>query len=183
MLKEEPAGSQGLSRDVELARLATGGCVDVRPAGMSRFVIDATTGGAATRVLERVREVMGVVLASLSEGGVPVEPRLPEWFLGASGPEETKAEALAWLHQLERLSPDEREQAEAAKPWPVSSFLYWFESEQREWWWWGAEVRDADNLRVCLVVHEPSFPHEALDWLLRAAGAREVVDENVRALS
>ena len=50
------------------------------------------------------------------------------------------------------------------------------------WRWWGATVLDADRLRVCLVVDEPSFPHEALDWLLRASGATDVIDENVRDL-
>lgn len=178
--------SRGLGVDEELARLLTGGCADAPPSGMSLFEIDAEASGAARQVLDRSREVLTTILRAMRSapaGGKASEPALPQWFLDASGPERSPAEAREWLDELARMPEAERENAEAAERWSVSDFLYWFEPDQREWWWWGAEVRDEDNVRICLVIREFSVPHEALDWLLRASGAQNVVDENVRDLS
>jgi len=175
--------------ETEAPRIATGGCGDAPPPGMSLFAIDAVAESAAAEVLDRAREVMRGVLETLlrdtpeDRGPASAIRHLPRWFVDASGPDQTPEDARDWLRQLERMPPDERAEAEAAQRWSVSDFMYWLEPDQREWWWWGAELLDADNLRICLAVQEPSFPHEALDWLLRASGASKVVDENVRDLS
>lgn len=128
---------------------------------------------------------MSAVLRSMDGVAGRVEPAtfLPRWFLEASGPEQSLERAKAWLEQWRKLSPADREAAEAARRWSVSDFLYWFEPEQREWWWWGAESLGDDRVRICLVSHEVSFPHQALEWLLRAAGAASVLDEDVSRLS
>ena len=153
---------------------------------MSLFEIDAEATGTAQRVLDRSREVLTAILRAMRSASAGVEapaPTLPQWFLEASGLERSVVEERAWQDELARMPQAERENAEAAERWSVSDFLYWFEPDQREWWWWGADVRDEDNVRIYLVIREFSVPHDALDWLLRAAGAQSVVDENVRDLS
>lgn len=178
--------SRGLEVDAELVRLHSGACGDTPPPGMSLFEVYAEASGTAQRVLDCSREVMTAILSamrSVPAGGEDSAPTLPQWFLEASGPEQSPAETRAWLDRLASMPQAEREKAEAAERWSVEDFLYWFEPDQREWWWWGAEIRDEDNVRICLVVREFSVPHDALDWLLRASGAHTVIDENVRDLS
>ena len=181
--------TQGVALEVEIGRVGMIGRDGAPPAGMSLFEVDAMAPSGAERIMARSQEVMSRVLACLqgSDGGeISLEAAhacLPRWFVDASGAEQSPEEARAWLKHLASLSPAERAEAELAHKWSVSDFMYWFEPGQREWWWWGSEVMDPDTVRVYLAVREPSFPHEALDWMLRASGAVEVVDENVRDLS
>ncbi len=159
--------SKGLDPAAELLRLRSGACADPAPPGFTRFEVDVDAPGAADAVLARTKEVLARIVAVAGEGWPEDEEwptRLPAWFVQASAADDAP-------------SP-----ADDDGPWPVSAFVYWFRLEVREWWWWGADVIDRDRLRICLAVNEPSFPHEALDWLLRAAGATTVVDENVRDL-
>jgi len=48
---------------------------------------------------------------------------------------------------------------------------------ERQWFWWDAEIGRDGTLRVTVEI--PGWPAAlgALDWLLRAAGAAEVVHD------
>ena len=175
----------GLDQQSELARLKDGTCADRPLVGLDQFEIDVACQSDAATVLERVREVLQIVVrqdldhwSSLSQWSV----LLPPWFVRVSAPEQTKQEAEQWLTWWRGLSPEEQETELKCQRWSIGEFVHWFQPPKREWWWWGADVLSADRLRICLAVEELTSFHEALDWLLRTAGAIHVVDENLRDL-
>jgi hypothetical protein len=75
------------------------------------------------------------------------------------------------------LSAEERASATRARPWTLADWLYWLEPSERQWFWWDALVENSDTLRVVVEVSGWPTPLGALDWLLRAAGAAEVIFE------
>ena len=161
----------GLDREAELERLRAGDGADAPPPPLERFEIDVASDSDVAEVLERARDVLMVVVTRSIETWPTLEEwrgQLPDWFVSACAP-EGHADAEA---------DDEEDDA----PWELSEFLYWFEPPQREWWWWGCEVRSPVDGRIFLAIDEPSAARDALEWLLGAAGATEVVDENLREL-
>jgi hypothetical protein len=54
---------------------------------------------------------------------------------------------------------------------------------ERQWFWWDAKVEREGTLRVTVEVPGQPAPLGALDWLLRAAGAVEVIHEGNRSAS
>jgi hypothetical protein len=173
------------TRAMELTRLESGRCTDPPPPGMSRFEIHAHAPATARTVLSRTKQVLASVIGAADDPWPDVErwaAVLPEWFVRASAPERTADEARAWLEYTRTLSQERRTADRQTRSWSIGNFTHWFRLDERVWWWWGSEIIDDDSFRICLVVTEPNFPHEALDWLLRAAGATLVVDEYVRDL-
>lgn len=175
----------GIDRELELSRLEGGQCSDLPPQNLTRFEIDVEATGSVRDVLDRTKEVLACVLQAAADRW-PSDAEwmgiLPAWFVRASAPEGSAAQTPVSKPDPESPLSAEGEPDEEDEPWSVGAFVYWFLPQQREWWWWGADPIDDDRLRICLVVREPSFPHEALDWLLRAAEAKRVVDENIRDL-
>lgn len=131
-----------------------------------------------SQLLDKVR----LVLKIIDEADVHRWPTvdewsslLPQWFVSACAPEMSREEAQRWLARWETLSDEERHAEEVGKPWALADWLYWMEPERRSWWWWGADT--GDEVRVLVQVDEWPFPWGALAWLLRAAGARDVLPE------
>jgi hypothetical protein len=174
-----------LSREMELMRLSSGQCGDSPPAGLDRFEAEVVCASDAEEVLARTKEVFQVILQQRPEHWPSLEEwrkLLPNWFVEASGPEQTEAEARAGLERWRSLPPDEQLRELSNERWAIGEFVHWFQPPERECWWWGAAVRGPNKLLICLVVEEPTPSHAALDWLLRAAGAVEIIDENLRDL-
>jgi hypothetical protein len=161
----------------ERRRLLNGPSPDEEPDG-SLVPVDVVCDDA-DQLLARCREVLTVVLDN-SDGEWPSDERwldlLPAWFVTASAPEQTPAEVEEFRARWEAMSPEER-RAEAAreKPWAVSDWIFWFHPEDRHWYWWEAEVTSTAGLRIWIEVDAWPAPVGSLEWLLRAAGAREVV--------
>jgi hypothetical protein len=144
-----------------------------------------TCRGDAQTVLVKTREVLSILVErSSSDWPEDAEWRslLPGWFVAACAEERTAEEERSWLKWWRSLPQDERHRELESRAWSVGDFVHWFLPEQREWWWWGGDRRSDDELLVCIVVEELTVSHGALDWLLRSAGASEVVDENLRDL-
>lgn len=122
------------------------------------------------------------VLRAVDEAGLERWPSieewptlLPSWFVAACAPEMTADEATSWLARWEKLTDEERRGEEQGKPWALADWLYWMEPARRGWWWW--DHRQDATVRVLVEVDEWPFPWGALGWLLRAAGALDVVPE------
>jgi hypothetical protein len=76
------------------------------------------------------------------------------------------------------LSPEEQARVTRAERWSLANWLFWLEPEERQWFWWDAVTENPDTLRVIVEVPGWPAPFGALAWLLRAAGAVEVIYEN-----
>ena len=76
------------------------------------------------------------------------------------------------------MADDARAALDAGKAepmgWSVADFVWWFTPEMRHWWWWGAATEAPDAFALTLAADEVDPPHDALLWLLSAAGAAEV---------
>jgi hypothetical protein len=111
--------------------------------------------GDAGRRLERVREVLTVVLDH-SEGAWPGVDEwkrlLPGWFVAACVDDRELRDCV-----LDR--------------WSIRSWAYWLQPDQRRWRWWDACTSDGGRLRIQLLVLERPYLRGSLDWLLEVAGA------------
>lgn len=153
---------------------------DERPGGAGTASVVALCRDDAPGVAERAREVLRAVL----ESGGPLWPSagewralLPAWFVEVCEPEQAREEAEQWLTWWRGLSSDEQAIAARERRWTLSDWLYWLEPSERQWFWWDAVVEDLDRLRVVVEVPGWPAPLGALEWLLRASGAVEVVHE------
>lgn len=156
---------------------------DSMPAGLHAFEIDMKCRRTAIDVLASVREVLTVIVRQDPEAWPELDKwyrLLPNWFVQACCPELSAEEAQAWLERWRKRSDNKQNTLEQDEPWSVGEFVHWFQPSERQWWWWKAEVVGTEKLRIFLAVEELTPAHEALDWLLRVAGAADVVDENLR---
>jgi hypothetical protein len=58
--------------------------------------------------------------------------------------------------------------------WTLAGWTHWFKPSERSWYWWRAHAIDRQHLSVEVVVDGLPFAMGALEWLLKAAGAREI---------
>jgi hypothetical protein len=147
-----------------------------RPRGVGTVTVVARCRGDAERVLERAREVLGVVLthaaASPPRPSLGVWRRLlPEWFVESCAPEQSREQAERGLRWWRDLPPEERARVSREQPWRLADWLYWLRPPERQWFWWHAVVESPDTLRVMVEIPSWPAPLGALEWLLRAAGA------------
>jgi hypothetical protein len=75
-------------------------------------------GGRTVTVL---RTVVRLARAENWPDDADWQAALPKWFVGSCAPEETTAEAEAWLAQWRKLPPTDRAAAEEARPWTLSA--------------------------------------------------------------
>ena len=135
------------------------------------FVVHITArADDSSAVLSRVREVLRIVAAG---PGLTADQdrasRMPAWFSAACAPEMTVAQADGQLARW-RANPADHEE----DPWTLANWLYWFEPDMRSWWWDGGVV-GPDALSIEILVQGYPYANGALRWLLRAAGARDIV--------
>lgn len=175
-----------LPRELELRRLWYGRMQDPVPEGYLAFRVRATCAMGAELVLARVREVLTIIFLQDTEGW-PETARwfelLPPWFIRASASEEPDLQG--WYDKWQSLPPEDRAAQEAAdesKPWAISDFVYWFQPANRQWWWWASYLQSSEQLEILLMVEEPVVADDALEWLVRSAGADDVANENLLRL-
>lgn len=164
----------------EMRHLTSGPRPGEVPGGSGTASVLARGGADAGEVLDRSRAVLLAVLErSGREWPTTGQWRslLPPWFAAACGPQVPREDAGRWLDWWRTLGPADRARAESERPWALEDWLFWLTPSERQWFWWDAEAGTDDTLRVTVEV--PGWPAAlgALDWLLRAAGAAEVVHE------
>jgi hypothetical protein len=131
----------------------------------------ARCNGDATVVLDRCKQVLGLVLQPDTEDWPSTDAWrsiLPEWFIEKSAEEISQEEAERQLH----LPMEER--IRLSQRWSVSAFVHWFQASERYWYWWDAVVMDANTLQIEVIVDDLPFPWGGLEWLLKASGALSV---------
>ena len=146
----------------ELRRLLRGPAADEQiPApGLTRVHVHCP--GNAEEVLARVRRALTIVLLEKPRRWPTNEEwraKMPDWFVAVCKPEMTDEDE----DRLMKL-------ARRNWPWTAGNWAYWFTPEQRTWRWWDARVENPDLLVIELWV-EDYMVRNALDFLLRAAGA------------
>lgn len=152
------------------------------PGGAGTTTVVARGGLAPGTVLDRSREVLLAVLEyserdwpTLSEWGSV----LPAWFVSACAQQRSLQEAERWLAWWRTLSPEEQARAESEQPWSLEDWLYWLFPPERQWFWWDAVVRPEVSLQVTVEVAGWPTALGSLQWLLRAAGADQVIQGHV----
>ncbi len=163
----------------EQRHLAAGPRPGEEPGGVGAITVLAR-GSEARTVLDRCRSVLAVILDHSGPEWPTVEEwrsLLPKWFVAASSPERSREDAERWLAWWRTLGPADQARAESEQRWTLADWLYWMEPFERQWFWWDAEIGTDGTLRVTVEI--PGWPAAlgALDWLLRAAGAAEVVHD------
>jgi hypothetical protein len=133
-----------------------------------------TTGDDPWEVLDRLRSVLRSVL-QLDPSADPALDEwarvLPGWFVEACSPEPTAEEAAEYLARWRRLSAPDRAALEAARPWSLGSWVYWFGEGRRQWRWWDAHVDNERSVTVMLLTEGWPCALGAFEWLARASGA------------
>jgi len=136
------------------------------------------TGPVASSILNQSRDVLTVVLDHAGSSWPELDEwrrLLPQWFVDRCAPERSEQEAQEWLRRWRDLTPEQRVRAERVEPWSLADWLHWMQPESRQWFWWHALVGSDGTLRVQLEVLGWPAPVGALEWLLRAAGADDVL--------
>lgn len=162
----------------ELRHLDIGPRPGEQAGGVGTVMVVAGCRGDADSVAERAREALRAVLMhagppwpSLAEW----QRLLPSWFVKSSAAERSREESERWLTWWRSLPPAERAKASRARRWTLANWLYWFQPEERQWFWWDMVIENSDTLRVVVEVSSWPAPLGALEWMLRAAGAADVV--------
>lgn len=165
----------------ELRRLETGPSPGEKPGGVGTVRFDVSTAAGAEEVLRRAKQVLQVIDKAILDGWPSTEglvPQLPGWFTAACAPPMSREQSDEWLARWRRLPPDEQVKAQNELKWSLDDWLYWMEPANRQWFWWDAEVAGDKKLaKVAIEVEGSPFPWAALRWLLVAAGAFAVEEE------
>jgi hypothetical protein len=149
------------------------------PTDLAPMTLSVRCRGDADVVLHRIREVLRSVVSQDPAAWPSAEAwhnLLPAWFVAASArertPEEAERDLALWRAREAAGLPEEEEDP----PWSVQEFVYWFTPQMRNWWWWDAEVTATDGFTITLATDEVHPPHDALLWLLRAAGVQQIAE-------
>jgi hypothetical protein len=168
----------------ELRHLSQGPRAGEVPGGVGLVEVYVSTGGSASDLFSRCREVVRAALVEAAGQEWPSvdawSQKLPGWFVRACAAEESAEEAARWLTWWRGLDDDARVRAARERPWSLPDWLHWLQPDERQWYWWDAIAHGAHEGRV--LVEVPAWPTAlgALEWLLRVAGADRVdVVENL----
>jgi hypothetical protein len=172
-----------VTRTTEGARIFQGPSGD--PNGwLRRFV--GVTDGAALPALDRCKEVLVAVthwIPPLSEQPVSVETwkaHTPRWFVEACASPPTRAEAEEDLRVWRSLGEDEKARHEQERAWTFEDWIAWFDWSsdlRRSWLWWDGGTLDQDRFWIEVEVSEDPAALGTLIWMMRAAGARTVTED------
>jgi hypothetical protein len=137
------------------------------------LVTDVVTPPGAEVVLERVSEVLRVVLPRLTAAADvrAVAADLPDWFVDACAPERrTLDDRTAWA----AWAYDDLEQVPLHRwvaRWTVDAWLDAMVPAERTWWLAESAVADDGRLHLAVLTASRAASTSSLRWLLRASGA------------
>lgn len=161
----------------EIRRLETGSTAGERPGGIGTVTFRGSGIASAAELRSRVVEVLGAVLSASSKGW-PADTEwaelLPEWFVDACAAETSQAEAELELDRWRRMTPAQKEQAEATEPWELLDWVHWLKPSERCWEFWECRTEGDGVVALRVSVDAWPFAYGALEWLLRAAGVSKI---------
>ena len=147
---------------------------------MLTIEISALCAGNGFEVAERIGALFDVLVEAQQLQSWPSDAALiallPGWFVAACAPESTPAEEERYLRWWRELSAERKAEEARSAPWSLSEWLHWIHPEQRPWTRSLVKPDGPDSIRVILSVDGSPSPHGAVDWMLRAAGAHEVIE-------
>jgi hypothetical protein len=111
--------------------------------------------------------------------------RTPEWFVRACVPEVPLVQAEDELRAWKALDEAGRAGSPGEQPWTFADWIGWFDHSSglhRSWRWWNGGIDDDSKFWIDVEVLEPSPAVGTLTWMMRAAGARSVVETASRDL-
>ncbi|MEU8660060.1 hypothetical protein, partial [Actinoplanes philippinensis] len=159
-----------MTRTVEGARIFHG--PQGAPQGaLRRFA--GTTDRQSQAALDRCKDLLIAVTHWIPpRGAAPAgvedwKARTPEWFVRACAPEVSPARA-------------EASRATDGQPWAFADWIRWFDHSsglQRSWRWWDGGCSDDADFWIEVEVFEVPAAVGILTWMMRAAGARSVVED------
>ena len=176
---DEPRGAYAFL-DIEQRRLREGLHGDEVPQGLciDAFVVDCGIEPAA--LIARAKELLLCVNEQSESGKWPSDDEwkalLPDWFVAASGPDETREQALRNQVRFRAMSHEERVAYIRTDRWPVRNWVHLMKPDRRLWLWWDAYPMDERTAMVGidrLIIPDPELPDEFV-WMLRACGAADV---------
>lgn len=163
--------------DLERARLENGPRPGELPLDAGVVDVVGLSHGDAAGVDVRVREVLSII-AEHQNGRWPNLDEwklvLPRWFTAFFVEQRTQNEESRPLDWRRALPAEQQASVVDDKKWTLSAWLFWLQPDERQWYFWDSRVESKNQLRVQVqIVDYPLLG--ALEWLLRSAGARDVV--------
>jgi hypothetical protein len=171
-----------MTRTVEGVRIFRG--PQGNPDGVLRRFIGKTDGHSQSS-LDRCKELLIAVthwLPPRDELPVSVDDwkaHTPDWFVRACVPEMSKAQAEEELRAWRTLDEAGKLRYQAEQPWTFASWIAWFDWSsglKRSWRWWNGGTNDDSDFWIEVEVFEDRAAVGTLTWMMRAAGARTVVE-------
>lgn len=169
----------GMITHEERRHIAEGARPHETPGG-SILVDVLARGKDLNDILARCQEVLLAVLRYSGQDWPTAEQWnsiLPGWFVAACAPEQSAEESVKWLTWWRTLPPAEQARAESEQPWTLPDWLHWLHPSERQWHWWNASATPDRALRVTIAIDGWPTALGSLDWLLRSAGATEVLHD------
>lgn len=114
--------------------------------------------GCAEDILKKSKEI----LLLINENSSLEWPSLDEWI----------SILPRYFTNLFSDSPDDEN-------WDLSSWLYWFELDNRAWFLWDVELIDDAQLKISILVYEHPFPSEALEVFFMRLGINELEEVSI----
>jgi hypothetical protein len=171
-----------MTRTVEGARIFQG--PQGNPKGVLRRFVGKTDGHSQSS-LDRCKELLIAVthwIPPRDELPVSVEDwkaHTPDWFVRACAPEMSLAQAEEKLRAWSALDEAGKLRYQAEQPWTFANWIAWFDCSsdpQRSWRWWNGGTNDDSEFWIEVEVFEDPAAVGTLTWMMRAAGARSVVE-------
>jgi len=134
---------------------------------LRRFV--GKTDGHSQASLDRCKELLVAVTH-----WIPPRDELPVSV------EDWKAHTPDWFVRAWRaLDAAGKLRYQAEQPWTFANWIEWFDCSsdlQRPWRWWNGGTNDDSEFWIEVEVFEDPAAVGTLTWMMRAAGARSVVE-------
>lgn len=164
----------------ELRHLLEVPSLEERPQSLGIVRFDVHCHKNSDSVLQKSKEILEVILRESTERWLTENEWLavlPSWFIEEFSPEKSDEENEEWLKRWRTLPLDEQDRAVREDKWTLQNWLYWLHPEQREWFWWDGLVINTNLLRIAVEVSAHPFSWQALTWLFKASGARDIQPE------
>lgn len=173
-----------MSREDECRRLKKGPDLHEVPSPLGLSTLVATSNARSYEILARVQEVLNLVLDEIANDWEDVDgwsARLPHWFVDACAPESSREEAEQYLAEWRLMTAEQKSELARTQRWSLGEWLAWMQPSERYWEYWNCYVKDKNTFIMEVKPSDRPYPHGAVDWLLRAAGACRVdeSDENL----
>jgi hypothetical protein len=144
--------------------------------GLCLIVFNVQCQNNSAQILLSAREILQQLI-NHPPNEINSQLSLPDWFTSAFEPEKSIEEAEQWSKWWKSLSQKEQEIAFKEVKWSLENWLYWMQSDMRQWFWWDGVIINESTIKVVVEVEDYPFAWGALEWLFKAVDATTVTEE------